>query len=167
MTPADFDTAPFYVVEDLYQENSQNIDTNSYFQDAPKEFSMPDSVAGEQVYVAIHHNSTDMDVLHLSDFVLKRNTTSVEELATVFTNISTHPNPASTQFNVVFNARNTQQIEFRMMNLSGNMVQNRTVPVSSGKETKLLIDTSELAPGIYFYSIQSNREKITKKVIIQ
>lgn len=167
MTPADFNTAPFYQVQDLYEESSENIDTNSYFQDAPKEFQMPDSVAGEQVYVAIHHNSTDMDVLHLSDFVLKRNATSVIETPNAIAALSTHPNPATSYFKVTFSLDLPQEIEFRLMDLSGSIVSERTIPASGTKNMSINTDVSGMTPGIYFYSIQSNREKITKKVIIQ
>ncbi|HKK10237.1 MAG TPA: T9SS type A sorting domain-containing protein [Bacteroidales bacterium] len=163
--PENFNTEPLYVVEDFYDENSTGIDTNSYFQDPPKSFDLPDSVAGRQVYFAFHHNSFDMDVLHLSDFVLKRKTTSVNEINRDITEVSAFPNPANQDFTVRFDLKSTQRVTFTLMDLAGSILKKGTKPdIRSGEFN---IDVSVLSPGIYFYSIQTNRDKITKKVIVQ
>lgn len=163
--PEDFNSEALYTVEDLYDENSEGIDTNSYFEDPPKSFDLPDSVIGRQVYFAIHHNSYDMDVLHLRDFVLKRKTTSLNEIAREITGVDAYPNPASGNFTVKFDLRNTQQVTFSLMDLAGSILQKDTKPdIQSGEFST---DVSGLSPGIYFYSIQTNRDKITKKVIVQ
>jgi hypothetical protein len=162
---ADFSSDALYTVEDFFDANSTGIDTNSFFEDPPKSFDLPDSVAGRQVYFAFHHNSYDMDVLHLQDFVLKRKTTSLNEINREIADIDAYPNPASQSFTVKFDLRNTQHVTFTLMDLAGSILQKDTKPDIRSGEFK--IDVSGLSPGIYFYGIQTNRDKITKKVIVQ
>lgn len=165
IAPEDFSSEALFTVEDLYDVNSTGIDTNSFFEDPPKSIDLPDSVAGSQVYFAIHHNSYDMDVLHLRDFVLKRKTTSVNKIDRDIAGVDAYPNPASQNFTVKFDLRNTRQVTFTLMDLAGSILKKDTKSdILSGDFST---DVSGLSPGIYFYSIQTNRDKITKKVIVQ
>ncbi|MDZ7776792.1 MAG: hypothetical protein U5L09_14895 [Bacteroidales bacterium] len=115
--PEDFTAEPMYVVEDLIDENSENIDTNRMFQDPPKSFEMPDSVAGEQVFVAMHHHADDMDAIHFSDFVLKSNPTAIPERVDSFAHLSAYPNPASNRFHVFFHTAASSVVTFRLTDL--------------------------------------------------
>jgi len=164
ISPEDFTTEPFYVVEDLIDQTSENIDTNRLFQDPPKSFTLPDSVAGRQVYIAIHHNSTDMDVLHLSDFVLKSHTTSIPE-ALAINKLNAYPNPANDGFSLQFELASANELVFELSALSGKVIRHERIDGKAGMN-QFYTDVSGLSPGLYFYRLQGRNSGITKKIVI-
>ncbi len=162
--PEDFTTEPLYIVEDLMEQSSENIDTNSLFQDPPKSFALPDSVSGQQVYIAIHHNSTDMDVLHLSDFVLKSHTTSISK-SLAFDKLKAYPNPASEGFSLRFELNSASEVVFELSALSGKVIRQKTIAGKAGMN-QFYTDVTGLSPGLYFYRLQGRNSGITKKIVI-
>lgn len=164
MDPEDFSTEPLYVVEYLMEESSENIDTNRQFQDPPKSFNLPDSVSGQQVYIAIHHNSTDMDVLHLSDFVLKGHTTSIPETI-AFNDLKAWPNPANDGFSLQFEMNSANELVFELSALSGKIIRQKTIEGKTGMN-QFYTDVTGLSPGLYFYRLQGRNSGITKKIVI-
>ncbi|MFW5974843.1 MAG: T9SS type A sorting domain-containing protein, partial [Bacteroidota bacterium] len=164
INPEDFTSEPFYVVEDLMDQSSDDIDTNRLFQDPPKSFDLPDSVAGRQIYLAIHHNSTDMDVLHLSDFVLESHTTSVPETKP-FKSLRAYPNPATDGFSVNFELTSADEVSFELSSLSGKVIHEKRIAGKAGKN-RFYTDVAKLSPGLYFYRLQSQNAQVTKKIII-
>ena len=164
ISPEDFTTEPLYVVEDLMDQSSENIDTNRQFQDPPKSFTLPDSVAGHQVYIAIHHNSADMDVLHLSDFVLKSHTTSIPE-ALAFNKLKAYPNPTSDGFSLQFELASANELVFELSALSGKVIRHERIEGKAGMN-RFYTNVSGLSPGLYFYRLQGRNSGITKKIVI-
>lgn len=164
INPEDFSTEPLYAVEDLMEESSENIDTNRQFQDPPKSFNLPDSVSGQQVYIAIHHNSTDMDVLHLSDFVLKSHTTSIPETI-AFKELKAWPNPASDGFSLQFELNLANEVVFELSALSGKIIRQKTIEGKTGMN-QFYTDVTGLSPGLYFYRLQGRNSGVTKKIVI-
>ena len=160
----DFSQESLYVVEDLIEQSSENIDTNSLFQDPPKSFDLPDSVSGQEVYIAIHHNSTDMDVLHLSDFVLKSHTTSIPETI-AFNKLKAWPNPASDGFSLQFEMKSDSELVFELSALSGKMIRQKKIVGKAGMN-QFYTNVSGLSPGLYFYRLQGPDSGITKKIVI-
>ncbi|MGM0566843.1 MAG: T9SS type A sorting domain-containing protein [Bacteroidota bacterium] len=164
MEPEDFSSEPLFVVEDLMEQSSENIDTNRQFQDPPKSFTLPDSVSGQQVYIAIHHNSTDMDVLHLSDFVLKSHTTSIPETI-AFNKLKAYPNPARDGFTLQFELSSASEVVFELSALSGKVIRRENTDGKVGVN-QIYTDVSGLSPGLYFYRLQGRNAGITKKIVI-
>lgn len=167
LDPEDFTREAMYTLEDLYDVNSDNIDTNRLFQNPPETFQLPDSVSGQQVYIAIHHNADDMDVLHLSDFVLKSNPTSVAEQDQVVQHLTAYPNPANQQFYVDYHLTEAATITFQLLDLAGKRLRTHSETITHPGPHQFSVDVSGLAPGIYIYSLQTKHQKTTRKIVVQ
>lgn len=166
---ADFTNDPLYVLEDLYQESSEDIDTNSRFQNSPKQVEIPSEYNDTSIYIAIHHNSEDMDVLHLTDIVLKRKGVGVENFTNQsIENVKSYPNPANEEVTVSFYSRKGRNLEFKLYNLAGEVVRTEKVNVSySGKQHSISLNISGLTPGMYFYELNDGLGKSTHKLIVK
>ncbi len=76
-----------------------------------------------------------------------------------------YPNPASTELNIVFNLNNAASVKIIMMDVTGKMKKNYSVEADFGKN-EMNIPTAELSSGMYFITIQSGTQSISKKVLI-
>lgn len=77
------------------------------------------------------------------------------------------PNPSNGKFVVnVLLEETSEKVFIRIRNLDGRKVYQETAFVN-GKSLNSTIDLSELASGVYFVSIQTGEEVITKKIVIE
>ncbi|MCX6291239.1 MAG: T9SS type A sorting domain-containing protein [Bacteroidetes bacterium] len=80
---------------------------------------------------------------------------------------SLYPNPANEQLNFIFSSTETDQVKIEIMDETGKQVIIRDETVSESGPV-ISINTSELAPGIYFARVSDVNENfwVMKKVII-
>jgi hypothetical protein len=81
------------------------------------------------------------------------------------TSFGCYPNPASTELNIVFELNNAASVKINMMDVTGKMKKHYTVDAIFGKN-EMNIPTAELSSGMYFLTIQSGTQTISKKVLI-
>lgn len=165
-TVADFSNEPLYVVDDLYDENSQGIDTSTRFLDTPKSFEIPTEYNNTSVYIAFNHNANDMDVLHLTDFVITSKTTSTNSHFSDNYNLNAYPNPANDYTILQGTFPSDEELLISVSNLTGVQIMQETVALND-KELSYRLNTSDFPSGIYFYSISDGQSIITKKLIIR
>jgi hypothetical protein len=76
-----------------------------------------------------------------------------------------YPNPASSEFSLNYDLYSLSMGEILIQDIVGKEMQRAKLTDNKGS---ILINTSELPTGIYFYSLMENNNKIcTKKLIIQ
>lgn len=77
-----------------------------------------------------------------------------------------YPNPASNQVSLDYSlADNKTKVKILIQNVLGGIVDEHLLSTS---EIKLKINTSELKPGVYFYTLLvDNKSIVTKKIIIK
>lgn len=92
----------------------------------------------------------------------------IQEKATNITSMSQNmPNPANGMTAISYNLVNNADVIFNVVDLTGRTVYTENlVNVNAGANT-VEFDASQLQKGIYFYSIEANGAKLTKKMIVQ
>jgi hypothetical protein len=89
--------------------------------------------------------------------------TSVEELANGGT-INMYPNPTSGQLTVEINTPGAEQVQIRIVNLSGQLVMEDNLGQIAGN-VRNVYDLGQYASGVYFLQIVTQDRVITRKVI--
>ena len=89
---------------------------------------------------------------------------SVEELATKvrMTNV---PNPFSSYTQILVNSDEAGAFDFQVRDLMGKAVHNERVQILEGANT-IDFDASNLANGIYIYSISNGTDVVSKKMVL-
>ena len=75
------------------------------------------------------------------------------------------PNPANDECKIQFVTGKNMDIEFRLTNLLGEIVELRQINASRGVND-ILLNTSEYTNGVYLYSITNGNNHLTKRLII-
>ncbi len=75
------------------------------------------------------------------------------------------PNPSNNATDIVYYVPNAGKIHFEMMDILGQMVKTEEQDARRGKN-QIDLDVSAIPEGIYFYSVEFNGEKLTKRMAI-
>lgn len=76
------------------------------------------------------------------------------------------PNPAFNQTQISYDLTRTQEVNFEVRNLVGQLVFSQKGIAKKGTNT-INLNTSELESGIYIYSLQIADKKLSRRMIIQ
>lgn len=75
------------------------------------------------------------------------------------------PNPFNAKTNIAFNLQNSSLVEFKVYDLIGNVLYEKTIDGKPGINT-VSYDGSDLTEGVYFYSISNGAGILTRRLII-
>jgi hypothetical protein len=75
------------------------------------------------------------------------------------------PNPASAQTLIGYEIPKGGKVIFKMYNMMGEQVMSREYKRNAGKHN-IKIDASTMTSGVYFYSIEFDGERLTKRMLI-
>jgi hypothetical protein len=90
--------------------------------------------------------------------------TSVEELSNN-TSFSVYPNPSNGDFNISLNSQNAEMLTLTVNNVVGQTVMTKQVRVAG--QTNKTISLAGFDKGVYFLTIDNNKEKQTVKLIVE
>lgn len=161
----DFSGESVYRVTDLYDEQSNGIDTSQTFQDAPKSFEIPAAYNGGSVYLAFHHNAYDMDVLHLTDFVLEYGAAQTVADDEADLEVGLYPNPVINDARLQFNLKQPGQVKWQLYDVAGKLRQTQKVYFAKGGLNHLFLQLTDIPSGIYFYSLTVDNQNVTRKLV--
>ncbi|HNW69502.1 MAG TPA: T9SS type A sorting domain-containing protein [Bacteroidales bacterium] len=82
-------------------------------------------------------------------------------------NMNIYPNPTSEYSYIDLNLQKASKVNVTITNLVGQEVFNKEYGQLSAGNHMLTVNVNNLNSGIYFYTVQSGNERITKKVIIK
>ena len=168
MDSADFTNDPIYTLEDLYQQSSEDIDTNSRFLNPPQQVEIPSAYNDSSIYIAFHHNSEDMDVLHLTDIVVTRKGVGVKDFASrPIKNVRSYPNPARNRVNIAFFSVESANVSLKLYDLAGVVIKAREIDIQDEGSHNFMLNVSGLTPGMYFYELNNGKRKVTRKLIVE
>src|SRR5690606_10618153 len=91
-------------------------------------------------------------------------TSSVNELSST-TSFSVYPNPSNGVFNISLDAQKAEQLTLTVNNIVGQTVLTKQVRVAG--KTNETISLEGYDKGIYFLTIDNNKEKQTVKLIVE
>jgi len=75
------------------------------------------------------------------------------------------PNPASSGVAIKYHIPQAGSIHFELRNTMGQLIVSDDFDRNEGDQT-ISLDASNLASGIYYYTVEFNHERITKKMIV-
>ena len=78
-----------------------------------------------------------------------------------------HPNPFSDLTTISYSLNNTANCTFEITTISGKILHEENIGFKQKGEYSINYHSSNLSPGIYFYSIIVDENRLTKKMIIQ
>ena len=78
---------------------------------------------------------------------------------------SVAPNPFSDRFRISFTLKAAGQVNFMLINSSGQLITTDIIPAGEGINQYDYTDEKGLPPGIYFANLMYGNEKITQKII--
>jgi len=80
--------------------------------------------------------------------------------------VSAFPNPFSIESQIIFYSKKPQSILFEVKNILGRRVNKTEIYASQGKNIILFLKKT-LGSGMYIYSIQTDTETISKRLVIK
>lgn len=89
-----------------------------------------------------------------------------KDTTTVLKNVVASPNPFSVTTKIKFHAKGTFKIEFSVKDLIGNTVHFQRYTTKKGINY-IPFYRDKLDSGIYIYSIKTNKEIISKRIVIK
>lgn len=92
-------------------------------------------------------------------FNIKKNTTGIESSENQ--NIDIYPNPGNGLFNINLNQINSGLIKVEVYNIIGEKVWSKNIDNQANH-----IDLTKLSKGVYYLSLSTDKQKITKKITI-
>jgi hypothetical protein len=81
--------------------------------------------------------------------------------------MSVYPNPASDNATISFAAENNANATVTVYNSAGKTMFTQTNSVAAGVVKNITVNTSNLAPGAYFVSVNEGDNRITKKLMVK
>lgn len=76
-----------------------------------------------------------------------------------------YPNPTDGQFSIIFGLSEAKDLQIEVLNVIGQQVFSKTfVEV---KDQSINFDLSQVSAGVYFVTIQSGEDKISKKLVVR
>ena len=94
------------------------------------------------------------------------NTTSLDEQSKTQLKVEQNfPNPFSKITNINYSVKTNALVNFTVMNLLGKTVYSKEYAAREGQNT-IEYNAEELSKGIYFYSLEINGKKTTKRMVV-
>jgi len=90
----------------------------------------------------------------------------VKEVSAAY-ELKSFPNPANNQVTISFKSPVAANASVQLMNTLGQIISTQTITdVTPGQEAKTTFNTSQLAAGIYYYSVKVNGSSSTNRVVV-
>ena len=77
-----------------------------------------------------------------------------------------YPNPTDNELNVRFNIQESNAVQVSIQDLQGKLIQGHKIQAISGSNV-IMMNTEELAPGVYFLKLQSNQGLKIEQFIVK
>ncbi len=97
---------------------------------------------------------------------IENNRMSKSKLETTITKVGAYPNPLTVKTNFAFTSSKVQEVTVTVKNLVGNTIFAIKVKVKRGINT-VPFERNNLPKGMYIYSIQTESEIVSKRLVIK
>jgi hypothetical protein len=91
-------------------------------------------------------------------------TTAIEELVSGG-NVNLYPNPVTEQVTVELNMVKSAKVSFQVVNMLGQQVGQDLVKDLNAGQTRTTLSTNDLAPGVYFLNIVTDKGNLQQKFV--
>ena len=133
----------------------ESVGTHQYWTDFS--FNL-DAYAGNQIYFAIHHITSQQGyALHMDDFKITANSTASVDAVDADLVTEFYPNPFSTNFTI--------KSKYTINNITFYNVIGKKVLSLNSNANQVVVNTDKLNSGIYFIKVNANNQTKTLKVV--
>lgn len=134
---------------------------------APHSVSLAD-YAGQTIYIAFVHNSTDDNLLTIDDITVTGNgsTFSISE-SSVETNLNVFPNPATEQVNISFDVPESSPVVVEIFDVTGKLADRVSAKFHLKGHHNIQYDVNNLDAGLYVIRISSKFGNQEMKLMVQ
>ena len=123
--------------------------------------------AGQDIYIAFHHNANDQDLLQLTNVMLIDNsTTGVKNNNNTFSVGANIPNPANGSTSINYSLDKNSTVAVSVTDISGKVIFTDNLNNVSAGHHLYNLNTSSFTSGMYFYSFVVNGQKVTRKFVV-
>lgn len=95
----------------------------------------------------------------------ENNMTGQKKQTTLFS-VSAYPNPLIFDTTINFDSNENQMVEFTVKNLLGKIVFLQQIDAKKGNNS-ILFEKGNLTKGMYIYSLQTESEIVSKRLVIK
>ncbi len=163
---ANFTNAPIFSVADM---DPSTVGDTVFFASPPVFYQrMADlpGMAGQDIYIAFHHNANDQFIVCLNDLILIEGPLGENEKNADVAVIDNWPNPANEMTNIRYNLKNASEVTLSVFDVAGKQVLSSDEGRQLEGKHNIKLEVSSLPAGMYYYTLKANESQITKKLII-
>jgi len=78
-----------------------------------------------------------------------------------------YPNPANTSVEIPFSVKESATVNVIVTNAMGQVVKTVNAgKLSGGQSSKAVVNVSDLSSGVYFYTLEANGQRVTKRMVV-
>ena len=106
----------------------------------------------------------------VSEFLIRVNTSSpvaIDPAQSLKLSLLTYPNPVKDLSTIVYTVVAQGDVQFRMTNVTGQVVWSKLHSNVAAGEFKFNVDVSELPAGIYFLGMEQNGARSVQKIVVE
>lgn len=83
-----------------------------------------------------------------------------------FTAVNAFPNPANTNITVTYSLQKAADVNVAIINTLGQVVKSVTNKTAANQRSNTTFATNDMANGVYFYTIETNGERVTRRFVV-
>jgi hypothetical protein len=163
----DFTNPPIFNLGDMHASTAGDT-VNFPYNDFPqRQADIPSSFNGQDIYIAFHHDATDMFILYLTDIMMIEGTLGLTENVNGLSVAQNMPNPfrGTTEINYSLN-KAVDAVELTIYDVAGKKVKEvKEEQVGAGKHF-MKVNSAEMAAGVYYYTLKAGETSVTKKMVV-
>jgi hypothetical protein len=121
--------------------------------------------AGQWVFIAFHHDSSDDNLIELDDIEVMGNLVSSTNDVGYDLRYVTYPNPVDNFLNVLFRTQEATELSLELFNQQGQRVAQLPVDGNTVGEFNEQFDLRQMPAGMYSVVLTVNGQRFTKNVV--
>jgi hypothetical protein len=123
--------------------------------------------AGQDIYIAFHHDANDMFILNFDNVLITEGPVSVNEISkdgvSLFQN---QPNPAKNFTNLTYSLKKASGVSFEISDITGRVVMSLNEGAKAAGNHILTLDTKTLNAGVYFYTMKAEGVTLSRRMVV-
>jgi hypothetical protein len=167
LSHTNYTNAAVFTVADDDPSTAGDTATTPHYGWYPRQANL-NAYAGQDVYIAFHHNAYDEFVLQLTNMILTEGnlSTGIKNNTNGFAIGSNVPNPASNATAISYNLEKNSTVSFSVTDLTGKMMYAENLGNVSAGDHTVNLNTASYTSGMYFYNFVINGNKVTRKFVV-
>ncbi len=123
--------------------------------------------AGKSVYIAVHHNSHDDNLISVDDLLVTGTGSAGIFEHSQAMSVGVFPNPTSDNVQVSYELPTSSSVLVNMYDINGKLVKSTSMGIQASGKQSFVLNVSDLAAGHYNLVLQTALGRSTANVVIK